>query len=391
MSLAAVIYLADADSRQWALRPVAGMSVLFRMLMTAARTGVAQIGLPRVLADEPVLSQIRRHPRLAPVVFSLEHRGVGSDRLLLLPAHGVVDPRSLRTLVEAGRRGVAAALEETKGSPAPVLVLAAEEAQALKERLVAGVPIGEELEGQVRSGRITLVAGGGYFVAVTDSGSRREAEALLYRHLGTEADSRVDKLINRPCSEFLTRLLVHLPVTPNQVSLVSLALGLAAAWEFWYATPRSALLGFLFYLMAVVADHSDGALARLTFQESRLGRWLDVAVDTASNVLLVVGMAATTGAVSGQPMFLAGALAAFGIMMSALVANFFPPRPNRFRGLGRVLRGIGNRDLFYLVLASFIFFLWKVQWLLPHLVGLLAVGSQAYWLSCLVQRKLRGR
>lgn len=390
MSLTAVIYLADADSQRWALCPVAGRSVLFRMLMTAARAGVTQIGLPRGLADEPVLSQIRGHPRLAPVVFSLEHRALGTDPLLLLPAHGVLDCRSLRTLVEAGQSGVGAALDESKGSPAPVVVITAEQAQALTERLVVGVPIGEELESQARRGRITLVAGGGYFLAVTDSGSLREAEALLYRHLGTEADSRVDKLINRPCSALLTRLLVRLPVTPNQVSLISLALGLAAAWEFWYATPRSALLGLLFYLTAVVADHSDGELARLTFRESRLGRWLDVAVDTASNVLLVLGMAATAGALSGQPVFLVGALAAFGIMMSALVANFFPPRSNRDRGLGRVLHGIGNRDLFYLVLASFIIFLWKAQWLLPYLVGLLAAGSQAYWLSCVAQRKLHG-
>lgn len=389
MSLTSVIYLPDAASRQWALCPVAGRSVLLRMLMTAARTGVREIGLPRVLADESVLSRIDREPRLAPIVFSLERHALRSGPLLLLPAHGVVDLGSLRKLVEAGEAGGAAALEESKGSPAPVLVIAAQQAQVLKEKLVAGVPIGEELEGQVRSGRITLVAGGGYFVAVTDSGSRREAEALLYRSLGTEADSRVDRLINRPCSRLLTRLLVHLPVTPNQVSLVGLALGLAAAWQFWYATPQSALLGLLFYLTEMVADHSDGALARLTFRESHLGRWLDVSVDTVSNMLLVLGMAATAGAVSGQPMVLAGALAAFGIVMSALVANFFPPRPNR--GLGRVLRGIGNRDLFYLVLASFIFFLWKVQWLLPYLVGLLAVGSQAYWLTCLVQRKLAGR
>lgn len=391
MSLTSVIYLPDAASRQWALCPVAGRSVLLRMLMTAARTGVREIGLPRVLADESVLSRIDREPRLAPIVFSLEGHALRSGPLLLLPAHGVVDLGSLRKLVEAGEAGGAAALEESKGSPAPVLVIAAQQAQVLKEKLVAGVPIGEELEGQVRSGRITLVAGGGYFVAVTDSGSRREAEALLYRSLGTEADSRVDRLINRPCSRLLTRLLVHLPVTPNQVSLVGLALGLAAAWQFWYATPRSALLGLLFYLTEMVADHSDGALARLTFRESHLGRWLDVSVDTVSNMLLVLGMAATAGAVSGQPMVLAGALAAFGIVMSALVANFFPPLPNRARGLGRVLRGIGNRDLFYLVLASFIFFLWKVQWLLPYLVGLLAVGSQAYWLTCLVQRKLAGR
>jgi len=391
VSLTAVIYLPDALSRQWALCPVAGLSVLLRMLITAARTGVSEIGLPHVLADESVLSQIHRCPRLARVVFLLERPAFGSAPLLLLPAQGVVDPASLRKLVEAGEAGGAAALEESNGSPAPVAVVTAQQVQPLQEKLVAGVPIGEELESQVRSGRLTLVAGGGYCVAVTDSTSRREAEAALYRSLGTEADSRVDRLINRPCSRLLTRLLVHVPVTPNQVSLVSLALGLAAAWQLWYATPQSALLGFVLYLLAVVVDHSDGALARLTFRESHLGRWLDVGVDTVSNMLLVLGMAATAGAVSGQPIVLAGALAAFGIVMSALVASFFPPRPNRGRGLGRLLRGIGNRDLFYLVLVAFIVLLWKVQSWLPHLIELLAVGSQAYWLTCLVQRKLAGR
>lgn len=391
MSLTAVVYLADAASRQWALSRVAGRSVLLRALMTAVRAGAREIGLPRSLAEESLLSEIRRDPRLAGVVFRLEERTPGADPLLLVPAHGVADPASVRKLLEVGQRGLTAALDESKGNLAPLMVIGGEQVQMLRERLVTGAPIGEELESQVRSGRMTLVAGGGYFVPVTDEASRRQAEAALYGSLGTETDSRVDRLINRQCSQLLTRLLVRLPVTPNQITLVSLALGLAAAWQFWYATPRSALLGLLFYLMEVVADHCDGDIARLTFQESQLGRWLDVSVDTASNVLLVLGMAATASAVGGQAMLLAGVLAAFGILMSAVFANFFPPRPNRLRRLGHVLRAIGNRDMFYLVLVCFILLLWKAQWLLPHLLGLLAVGSQVYWLSCLAQRRLASR
>ncbi len=387
----AVIYLSEAASREWALCSVAGRSVLLRLLMTAAIAGFREIGLPRILADESILSELRRHPRVAPALFTVDDRALGGDPLLLLPAHAVVDPGSLRKLREAGQSGVAVALEESKGSPAPVLMMAGEQAHSLRDQLVTGAPLGEELESQVRSGRLTLVAGGGYFIPVTDPASRREAETALYRSLGTEADSLVDRLINRRCSRPLTRLLVHLPVTPNLVSLSSLALGLAAAWQFWSATPRSALRGLLCYLMAVIADHSDGEIARLTFQESPLGRALDVFVDTLTHVLLVLGMAGTASGVGGQLMFLAGVLAAFGIIMSALVANRVLFRTERPRRVGRMLVRLGNRDPFYLVLICFMVLLWKAEWALPYLIGLLALGSQAYWLTCMANWKLASR
>lgn len=391
MSLAAVIYLSDGASLEWARCSLAGRSVLLRVILTAARAGLKEVGLPRILAVDSILSQIRRDPRLALSVFALEDRAFGPDRLLLLPAHAVVDPPSLRKLCEAGQRGIEAALEESKGSPAPVLVMAGEQAQLFRDRLVAGAPIGEELESQVRSGKLRLVAGGGYFVPVTDAGSRREAEAVLYRSLGIDADSFVDRLINRRCSRLLTRLLVPLPVTPNLVSLISLALGLAAASQFWFATPGSALLGLLLFMLGVVADHSDGEIARLTFQESSFGQWLDLSVDTMTHVLLVLGMAATASVIGGPLMFLAGAVAAIGTIMSALFANLLLPRIDRTRRFHGVLLRLGSRDPFYFVLICFIVLLWKTQWALPYLIGLLAVGSQGYWLSYLMQRKLVDR
>jgi len=271
------------------------------------------------------------------------------------------------------------------------MVMSGTDAQLFRDRLVAGAPIAEELELRLRSDRVSLIAGGGYFVPVTDSGSRREAEAALYRSLGTEADSLMDRLINRRCSRWLTRLLVRFPVTPNLVSLVSLALGLAAAWQFWSATPASALLGLLCYLTGVVVDHADGEIARLTFQESALGRWLDLSADTVTHALLVLGIAVTASRIGGTLMLAGGALAACGIFMSALFANLILPRMRPPERLGRALVRLGNRDPFYLVLISFILLLWKAPWALTYLVGVLALGSQAYWLTCLARWKRLAR
>jgi phosphatidylglycerophosphate synthase len=335
-----------------------------------------------------VLRQIPRSGELARVTFSRSDRLLGSNPLLFLPAHGVVDPGSLSKLREAGQQGTPAALEESKGSPAPVVVMAGEQAQSLRGRLAAGAPIGEELDNQVRSGKFTLVAGDGYFIPVTDTRSRREAEAALYQSLGTEADSLVDRLVNRPASRLLTPLLVKLGVTPNTVTLASLALGLLAGWQFWMATPGSALLGFILYMLSVVGDHCDGNVARLTFQESALGRWLDLLSDTITNALLVLAMGATASVMGGTPLVLAGGLAAFGVVMSALFTNFLPYRPRELRRFGRILVRLGNRDTFYLVLIVFILAAWKIQWALPSLVWVLALGSQAYWVSYLAQPRL---
>lgn len=391
MSLAAAVYLPDVASRQWAFSRVAGRSVLLRLLLTAIRAGVREIGLPRILADETLLAEIRRHPSLAATVSTLEDQAFGPAPVLLLPAHSVVDAGSLRKLREAGEKGIVAALEESKGSQAPLLVITGEQTRALANWLVAGAPLGEELENQVRSGRLALVAGGGYSIAVTDAPSRREAEAALYRNLGTDTDSLVDRLVNRPCSRLLTRLLVRLPVTPNAVSLIGLAFGLAAAWQFWLATPGSALLGFFLFMVEVVADHTDGEVARLTFQESVLGQWLDVSIDTLTHSLLVLGIAATASRAGGPLMLLVGALAVFGIVASALFVNFFPLPADRSQPLGRALLTLGNRDPFYLVLLGFAFLLWKAEWALPYLLALLALGSQAYWVTYLLQRRAAGR
>lgn len=391
----AIVYLSDAGSLEAATLKIAGRPVLFRVLMTLARVGIHRIGLPGALREGKSELMLLGDARLASAIVWLDHlspdeRAVWTESpALLIPVNVLLDAISLKRLLNAPSAADGAGLEESKGTPFPVLLAPPDLLVSTWDRLAAGHPLGEELEIHLRQHRMTLVPGG--MILVTDTTGQRQAEAALYRSLGTDADSRVDLLINRRCSRLLTRFLVNLPVTPNQVSIASLFLGLGSAWGFWWATPTSSLFGLILYMLSVVADHSDGEIARLTFQESAFGEWLDFSVDTLIHALLVLGMGFTARAAGGSFAIAAGGAAAFGVLMSASFARLLSTEANPEEGLGRFLRGLGNRDLFYLILVLFIGSLWIAPGFLPFLVGVLAVGSQAYWLTCLVRRRMAAR
>jgi phosphatidylglycerophosphate synthase len=195
-------------------------------------------------------------------------------------------------------------------------------------------------------------------------------------------------LLHRRCSRWITRFLVRTDLTPNHVSLASLAIGLAAIWCFWPATPGSAFAGVLLYALACIVDHADGELARLTFQESRFGASLDWTIDTLIHAGLVLGIGLTAG---GPAMLVVGLLGAAGVTLSALFARYLPHEIEIGPTVGGVLRNIANRDLFYLLLLGAA----TLRLLAPGLVGVaavvVAVGSQAYWVGCLARIRRLGR
>ena len=97
---------------------------------------------------------------------------------------------------------------------------------------------------------------------IHDAAGLARAERALHLVLRSESDSRLDRVLHRPYSRWLTRLLSATPATPNQVTLASLHIGALAIWCFWHATPSTVLWGILLYWLANVVDHSDGELAR---------------------------------------------------------------------------------------------------------------------------------
>ena len=118
------------------------------------------------------------------------------------------------------------------------------------------------------------------------------------------------------------------------------------------------------------------------------GANLDWTIDTIVHAGLVLGIGLTAG---GHVMTAMGVLGAAGVTLSAIFARYLPHEIEIGPTVGGVLRNIGNRDLFYILLLGAA----VLRWLAPSLVGIAAVvvglGSQAYWVSCLARIRQLGR
>ena len=71
-------------------------------------------------------------------------------------------------------------------------------------------------------------------------------------------------------AKFVVRGLSRTPLTPNQVTLFSIFLGLAVAWMYSQGGAMAQAAGALF-IVTVWLDHVDGELARATGRTSDLG------------------------------------------------------------------------------------------------------------------------
>jgi hypothetical protein len=221
---------------------------------------------------------------------ALEWLGPGADapadgraaRWFLLPASALIHASVLDGLL-AAPPGRPAVLAESAEGIAPVALLPATPPatlwpntlwpNTLWKDLAAGRPVGPELARWLRETGAVPRGATGPYVDVRDAAGLARAEAALEATLSIAADSGMDRYLHRRCSRWITPFLVRTNLTPNHVSLVSLAIGLGAIWCFWSATPASAFAGVLLYALACIVDHADGELARCSASGSpRAGR-----------------------------------------------------------------------------------------------------------------------
>jgi small-conductance mechanosensitive channel/phosphatidylglycerophosphate synthase len=194
-------------------------------------------------------------------------------------------------------------------------------------------------------------------------------------------DSWLDRVFHRRLSQPVSQLAIRVGASPNQVTLASLAVGLAGAWTLAGGGARRGVIGLGLYLAAVVLDHADGEVARLTGTMSRVGHWLDIAADTAVHATLVLAMGVAAGRLGEGSGPWLGALAAAGVIASAAAASLWPldPAAGPRTGLARALDGMGNRHGFYALLLAFVVASAWAPGLLPALLVVVAIGSHVYW------------
>lgn len=95
------------------------------------------------------------------------------------------------------------------------------------------------------------------------------------------------KALARYFTQPVVRLLAKTPVTPNALTVCSLAVTAAAA--FLVATERF-VAGALVLLFASIFDILDGALARHTNRVTRFGAALDSTLDRLAEALILIGL-----------------------------------------------------------------------------------------------------
>jgi len=372
----AALYLPTADDLEAGLLPVAGRPVAFRALVHVVSAGAERVGVPAIFRGTAVESAIAASPRVRQAVLWLDHGRLADTATLLVPVSGITPTVALAALLAARPPAVLAA---STHDGTPTLAADAALTTALAPALTAGIPVGDEIGRALKSREAASVEPEAWHVRVRDARSARDAEDRLFAALGSPIDTRLDRALHRRLSRPVTRAAIALGITPNQVSVLSLLVGLLAAWCFWWGTATAALAGLLVYVAAVVLDHADGEVARLTLTESRVGEWLDILVDTIVHAALVAAMGLTAQRITGAGALL-GVVATLGIIASAAVAKLWPTT-GAATPISTTLENLGSRDGFYAMLLLFIAARALSPTALPSLMVVVALGAHAYWLA----------
>jgi hypothetical protein len=210
---------------------------------------------------------------------------------------------------------------------------------------------------------------------------------------------RVFPLI-RHLSSRLTALLVRLPVTPNQITIASIGLGLASVWCFLAAGRARTLAGASLFLASYVLDNCDGEVARLKRMQSDLGRMLDEVGDWFVHSAFFVALGYGVSEGLGQQIWVwFGWSAAAGVTIENGLgwlspAREAPPTSDPFGNVSPadlpgdttwvdravyVLRALFDADFCFILLA---FTVTDALWLL---VAGAAIGNHVFWAASLYE------
>ena len=94
-------------------------------------------------------------------------------------------------------------------------------------------------------------------------------------HKGEAIEEWIDLRFFRPAGLRLARALAPTAVTPNQVTVWGMLVGVLAGHLFFYSSRTVNLIGVALFIVSDIFDSADGQLARLRGSSTRFGRALD--------------------------------------------------------------------------------------------------------------------
>jgi phosphatidylglycerophosphate synthase len=232
-------------------------------------------------------------------------------------------------------------------------------------------------------------------ISITPRANVAEAERFLVAHSGKPTDgiySKFNRMLCRP----VVRLLTHTPVTPNQVTLGGLLVGMLGAYMFSQGFYAAYVGGALLFFLSGLFDEVDGMLARIKFRESVFGTWFEGLVDEATYLLLFWGITAGLYRERGPRELTYGFLVIVGAALSIGVTRLqrklatAPGRPHEYAGRLNHLLESDKANVVSRIVRQIHIFIKKgvvVHYLLiftvlgglPLLLRLAALGANLTW------------
>ena len=176
-------------------------------------------------------------------------------------------------------------------------------------------------------------------LAVTSPQTLASAERFLVANSGKVSDGIHTSFNRRLCRPFV-RLLAHTPITPNAVTFGGVLISILSAIAFAHGTYLWSLLAALLFYIAGLFDEMDGMLARLKFAESPIGTYLEGTADGLSYLLLFGGITIGLSHHYGRIAVWMGIALLVGAVLALVTTTLqrrratSPDRPNEY--LGRI-------------------------------------------------------
>ena len=231
---------------------------------------------------------------------------------------------------------------------------------------------------------------------MVDAGGIEGAERTIRRSIFKDTDAKVARF-NRRISLPISIVLMRTPLTANQLSVILVAVGFYSGWLFSIGHYWTGVLAAFLSLAASILDGCDGEIARLKYQESALGCWIETVGDYSYYVAIFIGL--TVGAVrqTGHPIYswiglaaLTGTLVTFALLiyLRARITAGQPARlhavaKTRFKADPSVWSRMVWKVSFVATRAAMPYGIMVLALLnaLPLVVIIAAIGSNVYWIS----------
>ena len=104
---------------------------------------------------------------------------------------------------------------------------------------------------------------------------RSFSEMLHSTFKSNDTEEWLDVHFTRPVGLVFALMWIRLGVHPNTITILSIFLGLGAAYNFYFTDLTHNLIGVALLMLANFCDSTDGQMARLTNQKTIVGRVLD--------------------------------------------------------------------------------------------------------------------